>query len=241
MDLHRESIDKIIPVMRHPIQSYAEQVTMLGGNNIIGLVLFGAIAAGQFDPKRHSAQNVLICDAIDLNMLRGLAKLGVKIGKANIAAPLIMTPSLIHRSLDSFALELLEIVQCHLNIIGEDFFKELPFQEEYIRLQSERELKAILIVMRQGLLAAAGREKRFSGLGTDSAQRLIRTLRGMVWLKGIKEGLQETEVIEQVETLIQCRMIGVRNAISVSASHDWERFKTLYSDIEILEKKLDAW
>jgi len=241
MNLQKASINKIIPAMRQPIQAYAEQVALLAGDNIIGLVFFGAISTSHFDPKRHSAQNVFILHEIDLNMLRALAKLGAKMGKANIAAPLIMTPSLIRSSLDTFALELLEIVQCHIHIMGEDSFSELAFEQKYIRLQCERELKAIAIGMRQGLLAVAGREKLFAGLSTESATRLMRTLRGMLWLKGAKEGLPEVEVITQLETMTGYPLVGVRNAINVATPYDWEAFKTLYADVEMLGKNVDQW
>ena len=100
-----EGLDRIIESMRQPIQQYAEQVRALAGDNALALTLFGSIAAGSFDMKRHTARNVLVLQSIDLELLRGLAKHGSKHGKARIAAPLIMTPGYITASLDTFPLQ----------------------------------------------------------------------------------------------------------------------------------------
>ena len=68
-------------------------------------------------------------------------------GKAKIAAPLIMTQDYIQNSLDSFPLEFLEIQQHHLCLFGQDSFAELSFYQPHLRLQCERELKSMLIGM----------------------------------------------------------------------------------------------
>jgi hypothetical protein len=240
-DIPMTLINQVNHTMQKPVLAYAKQISQLAGDNAVGLTLFGSIATGSFDPKRHTAQSVLVLDHIDLTMLRELSRNGAKLGKANIAAPLIMTPAYIRTSLDSFPLEFLEIAQCHMTISGEDCFAGLPFEERHIRLQCERELKGILVGMRQGLLAAAGREKLYDGLETESAERLIRTLRGILWLKGVHDGYPETEVITQIEKKTERSLAGVRNAINVATKNDWEGFKTLYADVEALGKIVDCW
>jgi hypothetical protein len=238
-DIPIASIDQIDPAMHPQVFAYVKQIKQLAGDNVLGLVLFGSIAEGRFDPKRHTIQSVLVLDHMDLTMLRELSKNGVKLGKMHIAAPLIMTPAYIRNSLDSFPLEFLEIEQCHITILGKDFFSELPFEARHIRLQCERELKSILIGMRQGLLSAAGREKLYDGLETESAHRLVRTLRGLLWLKGIKEGIPETEVIAQIEKMAELHLAGVRNILHKKVTDPWDAFKTLYADVEALEKNVD--
>ena len=70
-----------------------------------------------------------------------------------------MTPDYIRSSVDTFPLELIEIQQMHLTLFSEVSFDELTFQDGHVRLQCERELKALLIGLRQVLLASAGEEK----------------------------------------------------------------------------------
>lgn len=227
--------------MQNSIRQYTDGVKELAGGNGLALTLFGAIAAGTFDPKRHTARSVLVLQTVDLEMLRRLAKDGTRLGKARIAAPLIMTPEYINASADTFPLELIEIKQCHLCVFGEDYFEELAFHDPHIRLQCERELKTILIGMRQGLLAAAGREKLFGTIEADVAERLVRTLRGLLWLHGQKEPKPVVQALAEIETSFKRQLPGVRLAIEEGGQHGWEEFRSLYDDIEALRSLADAW
>jgi hypothetical protein len=227
--------------MRKPLEDYAQLVKELAGANAKALTLFGAIVAGSFNTDRHTARSVLVVNRVDLSMLRSLAQHGMQLGKAKIAAPLIMTPAYIKASLDTFPLELIEIHQQHLTIFGEDHFEDLSFEDVHIRLQCERELKVVLIGLRQGLLAAVGREKFIGALEVDVAEGLTRTLRGLLWLKGQKDGKPAAEVLTEVERIAERKLAGVRTALDPAARHGWDEFESLYSDVEALGEIADAW
>ncbi len=235
------NLSPIINAMQAPIRRYAERIRELGGTNALTLVLFGSIAAGSFDPRRHTARSVLVLQAVDLDMLRQFAKDGAKLGKAMIAAPLIMTPEYIDASVDVFPLEFIEIQQRHFCVFGPDHFDGLSFDHTHVRLQCERELKTLLISMRQALLSAAGHEKLFKTIEADVADRLMRTLRGLLWLHEKKEGLSALQTIEEVERSTNHSLPGLRDAIQETGQHGWAEFKSLYHEIDALGKLVDAW
>ncbi len=234
-------LDRAADTMRKPIEEYASLLRGLAGENARALTLFGAVIAGSFDPARHTARSVLVVDRVDLSVLRRLAEQGAKLGKANIAAPLVMTPGYIKESLDTFPLEFIEIKQQHVTLFGDDYFEDLSFADAHIRLQCERELKAILIGLRQGLLAAAGREKFIGALEVDVAAGLMRTLRGMLWLKGRKEANAADEVLAGVEKIAERKLTGVRTALDPTSHHGWSEFEALYHDVEALGEIANAW
>ena len=178
---------------------------------------------------------------VDLEMMRHLAKDGAKLGKAHIAAPLIMTPEYIEASMDTFPLEFIEIQQRHLCIFGSDYFRDLHFESSCVRLECERELKTLLISMRQALLSAAGHEQLFKTIEADVADRLMRTLRGLLWLHEQKEGLSAPHTIEEVEKSTNRPLPGIRKAIHETGDHGWAEFQSLYHDIDALRKLVDAW
>jgi hypothetical protein len=184
---------------------------------------------------------VLVVDGVDLHMLRRLAEHGAKLGKSSISAPLIMTPQYIADSLDTFPLELIEIHQNHVPLFGDDHFADLAFQESHIRLQCERELKVLAMGLRQGLLAAAGRERALAEVEKGSAQTVLRTMRGMLWLKDRREAQPALAVVTEVENLLNKKLPGVRTAIDPEAPHGWEQFETLYHDVIALQETVDAW
>ncbi|HUU85200.1 MAG TPA: hypothetical protein VM243_17000 [Phycisphaerae bacterium] len=236
-------LERVAAPFHDSIQRYTALVREIAGARAQALTLFGAIAAPGsegFDPKRHTVRSVLVLDAADLAILRRLAEYGARLGKDRISAPLIMTPEYIRASLDTFPLELLEIHQQHLTIFGDDFFTHLVFDAGHMRLQCERELKVILIGMRQGLLAAVGREKAISAVEADVTAALVRTLRGFLWLKGVKEARPGAEVVAEVERLVERKLRGVQAALDTGAPHGWPEFEGLYRDVEAVGEIVNA-
>jgi hypothetical protein len=199
------------------------------------------VVAGYFDPQRHTVRNVLVLKRVDLDMLQALSRHGAKLGKNHIAAPLVMTASYIRDSLDAFPLEFLEVQQQHVTLFGPDAFADLAFEEGDVRLQCERELKVILIGLRQGLLASMGNERALGELEVDAAAGLLRTLRGMLWLKGQREAKPAGEVVAAVETLTGRRLDGLRTALDPTAERGWPVFELLYRDVAELGALVDGW
>ena len=235
------TLDAIIEHMREPVREFADLLRQLFGSSAESLAIFGALAGGSFDPKRHTVRSVLVLDKIDLELLRQLAEEGERLGKSGFAAPLIMTQDYITASLDTFPLELIEIHQCHVNVFGTDHFGDLKFEDPHVRLQCEREFKSILISLRQGLLAAAGREDVLEAVEVDIAEKLVRTLRGMLWLKGNRQARPAPAVVDEVSTMIDRRLDGVRAALDPHVRHDWEAFQQLYQDVAAVGDIVDAW
>ena len=235
------NIDQLTSGMQEPVKRFVLRVQELAGSNCLAITSFGAITTPAFDPRKQLAKSVVILNNIDLPMLRELAKDGVKLGKAKIAAPLIMTPVYIEGSLDTFPLEFLEIQQCHLCLAGPDHFSDLSFDASHIRLQCERELKTILIAMRQGLLAAAGREKMFGTMESDIAERLMRTLRGLLWLHDQKDYLDAIQVVGHIEQETERSLPAIRGTLQDLRQHGWEDFMKLYEEIDGLKTLADKW
>ncbi len=234
------NLDKIDQPMREQIRQYVTLVRELAGVNARSMTLFGAIVAGTFDARRHTVSSVLVLGEVDLELLRSLSEHGAKLGKSRISAPLIMTSKYIQESLDTFPLELIEIQQMHLTVFGDDAFTELHFQDEHVRLQCERESKTILIGLRQGLLAAAGREKVLEAVELDIGQALLRTMRGALWVRGKKDAKKAVDVVADVEKSMERKLPGIRTALDHSAEHQWKQFKSLYQDVEALAEFTNA-
>lgn len=241
MDESAATWQRVTTSMVGPLQRFTGLVRELGGDNTKALTLYGSVVGGAFDNTQHTARSVLIVVHVDLNMLRRLAEHGTTLGKDRIAAPLVMTPKYIEDSLDTFPLELLEIQQRSVTVVGEDYFAPLSFEPAHVRLQCERELKTMLIGLRQGLLAAAGKEKLLSSIETGVSDSLMRTLRGMLWLKEDKEPKPANRVLEAVEKTANRKLPGIAAALAPVAPHGWTQFEALYRDVEALGDLADAW
>ena len=241
MPVELKGLETVELAMREPLRLFTQRLIDHAGEKVLSLTLYGAVLAGEFNSKRQTVSSVLVLKEIDLHALRNLAAEGHKFGKSAIAAPLVMTPAFIKASLDSFPLELLEIHQRHLVLFGDDYFEKLIFAEDHVRLQCERELKAIAIGIRQGLVAGSGRESSFGAVAEQAAPALMRTLRGLVWLKGAKEPKAWPALIAEAEKQAGRTLAGARKAVNPPSPFHWHDLEELYQDVEALGRFADAW
>ncbi len=226
------ALERVAAVMRGPVESYVAILREVIGARLRSLTLYGAVLDGSFNPRNDSADSVLVVDGLEPALLRRLADRGQSLGRLGFAAPLTMTPEHIGTSLDTFPLEFIEIAQRHATVVGADPFSELAFVEADVRLQCEREVKRLLIGLRQGLLATAGRQRLMPSLERDAASALMRTLRGVRWLRGQKEFMPTEDVVTAVEKIAGRRLEGLRTALDRSVQPGWEEFEKLYHDVE---------
>lgn len=239
-EMNESAVGQVTEPMQSAIRDYAALVERLAGPKLIGLTVFGAVLDEGFDASREPADSVMVLDAVDLNLLRRLAEHGPRLGGRGIAAPLVMTPEYIAKSLDTFPLEFLEIQRRRATVSGRDCFEQLEFAPQNVRLQCERELKRILIRLRQGLLAAAGRDAVLGELRRDIGRHLLRTIVGLLWLKDLREYLEVGEVFAEAEKTAGTPLTGIRKAVLLRGEHDWAEFTALYAEVEKLAGLADA-
>jgi len=228
--------------MRQAVRSFAELVRELDRSLVRSLTLTGAILTDSFDADGRPIASVLVLERVDLDLLRRLAERGPSLGKLRIAAPLILTVEHLRTSLDTFPLELIEIQQLHLTLFGEDPFADLVFEASHVRLQCERELKRFLIGLRQGLLVSAGRESHLRSVEREVAEGLLRTLRGMLWLKGQQQFQTDESALVGVESVTDRPLRGLRAGLGRNAhTGTFTALDELYHDVEALRSAVENW
>lgn len=225
--------------IQQPARRLGEILLELGGEGLEALVVFGAALTDEFDPKRMRIQSVAVLGRMDLAMLNELRSKGVKLGKAGLQAPLIMTPQYIESSRDAFPIELLEIQQLHATIHGRECFDELKFSPADMRLQCERELKRSLIQLRQGLLGSAGRDKVLADLCLAASEHAVRILRAILWLKHQAAPKPARRVIEAARSVVEMQLNGLIAVAVANVPGDFARFEALYQDTEALAHWVD--
>jgi hypothetical protein len=203
--------------------------------------IFGFAAAGEQPTPEHRAQHALVLDRVDLDPLRQLAPEGLTFGPVGLAAPLIMTPAYVQTSLDAFPLEFIEIHQRHVTLLGDDLFGPLEFRDADVRLACEREVKGLLLGMRQGLLSSGDDANLLAEVEQGATASLVRLLAGMGWLKGERVFAAPADRLSQVEHATGRILAAARDALAVRKTVSFQHFSKLYDDLETIRKIIDAW
>ncbi len=232
--------ERVDAALRPVLQEKIRLISELLGPSLLSITLFGEVVTGGFDRRLHSVRSVLVLQSVELPLLRRLAENGPRLAKAGMTAPIAVTTKYIQESLDTFPLEWLEIQQQGVTVAGPDEFSSLVLESENIRLQCEREIKRLLMGLRQALLSAAGKVNAVGLIERDATDNLMRTLRGMLWLHGRHEHLSAGVVVQEVEKILSLKLNGVRSALDRSACHDWNEFDRFYANVEVLMGKADA-
>ena len=163
------------------------------------LHITGSAVTEDYNQRLSDINSVLVFKQMDLSLVEALAPLGNKFRKQKIAAPLIMTPDYIQKSLDVFPIEFLNISLFHQTVFGEDIFKDLAIERAYLRLQCERELKVQLIGLRQGYLGSLGKPKTLTDGFVGAVAGYISLFRGIIYLLGHEVPSSSQDVISTLQ------------------------------------------
>jgi hypothetical protein len=185
--------------IRNTFAPFVDEVLSKAGNLIHSIYITGSALTKNYDPKHSNINSILVLHQMDLKLLEWLAPLGKKYGKKKVAAPLVMTPGYIQKSLDVFPVEFLSIKRIHHVLLGDNVFENLEIHLSDLRNQCEREIKAKLIGLWQNYLSASGDRKILTEDFTRSFSGYMPLFRGLILLKGGEPPIGNEEVLTELE------------------------------------------
>jgi hypothetical protein len=246
-------LDSLRQEIRDSLKDFAEELIGKLGDNLQSVTVVGSSLTQDYRPpssavallRRTGGQSdintVLVLDKLKVSSLDTIAGMAKGMSRKKISAPLLMTQVYIERSLDVFGVEFLDFQLTHQTILGSDPFAPLGPAKRDVRLQCERELKAMLIRLRQGYIAAAANRKLVRDILISTIKGLAPLLRAMLWLKDIDRPAETEPTFQKAGAELS---IGIDPLMSV-AKWQYERskpdaiqvrniFESVYSIVEKL-------
>jgi hypothetical protein len=213
--------------IRDSVRAFAEELIEKLGENLKSITIVGSSLTGDFVPGKSNINSALILAKQDLDSLNILAKMTRTMRKRKLAVPLLMMAAYIERSCDVFGIEFLDFQLIHQTILGDDPFAKLSFIKEDVRLQCERELKATLIRLGQGYIAAGGQKRLIRDILVSAVSGLVPLLRAMLWLKDFDRPDRAQAVFIKAQTEFSVKTDCLINA------RNWRHKKMRLGDNEI--------
>jgi len=171
--------------IRDSVRAFADKLMAELSDNLQSITVVGSSLTEDFRPGQSDINTVLVLGRQNIASLNAVASLAKPMSRKKISPPLLMTKSYIEQSRDVFGVEFLDFQLAHETVMGDDPFASLEFDKKDVRLQCERELKAMLIRLRQGYIAAAANKKLVRDILISTAKGMAPLLRAMLWLKDI--------------------------------------------------------
>ncbi len=229
------------------IHPFFEEILMGYGGRIDSLYVAGSAVTTDFDPRRSDVNSVLCLKKMNLEVVDFVAGLGPRFGKKGIRSPLVMTPWYIDKSRDVFPIELLDLKTLHRTCYGEDRFAPVEISLRDLRLECERELKSILVRLRQGYLAAAGEPEAIRDLIAGSLSTILPVFRALLVLSGDADPpLEKDALVRRIGEAMKTDVGSVRDVLALRAADDTPTrdflvglFRALYGLFDGLADKID--
>jgi hypothetical protein len=220
-------VDKLQVQIRDSVRDFAERLLAALGNNLLSITVVGSSLTEDFRPGESDVNTVLLLGRQNIESLNAVASLAKPMSRKKFSPPLLMTKSYIERSRDVFGVEFLDFQLAHKTIMGGDPFASLSFDKKDVRLQCERELKAMLIRLRQGYIAAAANKKLVRDILISTAKGMAPLLRAMLWLKDIERSARAEPMFSKAAGEFSI------DTNPLTAVIKWRHEKVRLSDIEM--------
>jgi len=138
------------------INDFVSRLRATGEANLVSIILYGSAAAGDYVADHSDVNLLCLLRETSFASLQALAPAVKWWTEQKHRTPLVMGVEELRRSADVFSIELLDMREGYRVLWGEDVLGTLVVPVKLHRVQLEYELREKTILLRQGLLLAAG-------------------------------------------------------------------------------------
>lgn len=215
---------------------------------IHSLYVYGSAITADYIEKTSDINSIVVLNGMDFDFLRHVASLGKDYKKSSMAPPLVMTPAYIEDSLDVFPVEFLNLRVNHACLSGTDILGSITVEKNFLRLQCEREIKTMLIRLRQGYITSGGNADLLAVILHKSINGLIAVFRAIAFLKDAEPSPLKREAVAEVERLMGIsnggrtfmRVLDLRDPGSAPPKGELPSlFERYYNEVDRLSKGVD--
>lgn len=160
----------------------AEKLQEVLGEQLRSVILYGSAAAGDHTGKESDYNILVVTTRLGVPELTALGRLAAQWRRAGNPPPLFFTPDRLRSSADVFPIELMDMRDSRRVLHGEDVVETIEVRPENLRLILERELKSVLIQLKEGFLLTEGKPKPVRQLMVDSLSTVLVLFRAALRL-----------------------------------------------------------
>ncbi|HEX6038656.1 nucleotidyltransferase domain-containing protein [Longimicrobium sp.] len=162
--------------------------------DLVSVVLYGSAARGEYRPGVSDLNVLVVLREMSPAALRAAGDLAREWVAEGNAVPLFLSADELRRSADVWAIEMTDIRDAHLVLLGADPFEGVTVDPADLRLQCERELKGKHIQLRERYLLFAGQPEELGELLVRSFSTFLVLFRTVLRLTGT-DGVRDAETV----------------------------------------------
>jgi predicted nucleotidyltransferase len=167
------------------VQELVEGLKRAAEDDLVGVIVHGSAARGDFDPARSDVDVVVVLARSSRAVLERVGDvLALGHSAARIEAMILVEPE-IERAADVFPVFYEDIKAFHVVVFGRDPFADLVIPTEHSRLRVEQELREMQIRLRRSVADARGDRGLLVAAIKRKTKQLRFPLRALLELLGV--------------------------------------------------------
>lgn len=175
--------------------AFLDDLKAAHGENLASVILYGSAAAGDFIPQ-----------ASDYNLLIALHKIAPKDLRESHAVmrewtrlgyhvPVYFTVDELQNAADVFPIEFHNMERARKVLYGADVLADLKISDEFLRHQTEYELRSKLIRLRRAYIPASESVEGLQNLMAESLSSFAALFRAALLMKGIEPPVTKHKIV----------------------------------------------
>jgi len=181
--------------METQFNAFIDDVRATHGKNLASIILYGSAAAGDFIPA-HSDYNILIAlNKITPADLRNAHACMREWNRLGHPVPVYFTVNELQNAADVFPIEFYQMSAARKVLYGTDVLAGLQISDEFLRHQTEYELRSKLILLRRQYIPASATEEGLKTLMAESLASFSALFRAVLLLAGGEPPATRREIV----------------------------------------------
>lgn len=165
------------------------------GGNLASVILYGSAAAGDFVAGNSDYNLLIALNSITPQDLRNAQAPMREWRRMGHPVPIYFTVSELQNAGDVFPIEFHQMEKARIVLYGEDVLAGVEIHDDYLRHQTEYELRSKLIQLRRRYIPASSSAENLTGLMSDSLGSFVALFRAVLLLHKVDPPVTKPDVI----------------------------------------------
>jgi hypothetical protein len=232
-----------VAAMDGKLNELVSRLKEAAGKNLESVILYGSAARGDFQPGTSDLNLLCTLVSIDVNELQRLAPVVAWwTQEIKEPAPLFFLTEELQNSTDVFAIESLDAKRSHRVLFGKDIVSDLEIPMNLHRVEVERDLRELLLKLRQHVLHAGRNEMEMTAVLKKTASVAKTLLRHTLLTFGEEPPAVAQDIFKRVGVLTGAEADAFGEVYDFRSTSKWkdDAFHAYDNYMHALEKVIVA-
>ncbi len=193
--------------MRNQFDAFIDDLRAAHGKNLASVILYGSAAAGDFVSKQSDYNLLIALHKITPKELRAAQAPMREWSKLGHPIPVYFTVGELQTAADVFPIEFHQMERARKVLYGADVLANLDISDEFLRHQTEYELRSKLIQLRRRYIPASVSVEGLTDLMADSLSSFAALFRAVLLVHGFEPPVAKRDIV--AATVRQLKINGV--------------------------------